>query len=96
MRNEKANETGIAQKIAIHKSYVRLTHGQHCTYEKDKYKTFPFLIDINHFKWRGNFIENSEDYMEVGKKHGLPYFYVAGAVSHYKKHSNFLDYYKKK
>jgi hypothetical protein len=75
------------QKVVIHKSYIKLDFGQHrCIEEEEKkYRSCKHLIDVHHFKWRGDLIQNTIDRIEMFKINNL------GS----RQLQSFLDFYEK-
>jgi hypothetical protein len=52
---------GCHWKVMIHKCYIDLIPGQHFVKDSDTYVpiSFPEVFSVNHFKWRGDLIENN-------------------------------------
>ncbi len=52
---------GCHWKVMLHKAYLELIPGQHFVDESEYYtpKGFPEVLSVNHFKWRGDLIENN-------------------------------------
>ncbi len=74
----------FVQKIAIHRSYIKLSYAQHSCMEEEKiYKCCPNIIDIHHFKWRGDLIKNTIDRIEMYKNNHLSYKHLENCLNYY-------------
>ena len=58
------------KKVMIHKSYIKLITGQHDCLSSEGRKFFPSMLNVHHFKWRGNILRNQKDRAENFKNKG--------------------------